>query len=92
MPLKNPREMGGAAITRELLALNIKSSQLNQEFIDAGRGHERPSEILKMSDPLAERYKAQWDRCCDLRAEAQRRYGPDYSVGDKLCGPLKLYA
>lgn len=50
--------------------------QLAQEFIDAGRGHERPSEYLRMDDPLARRARALFDARMKLRRVISDRYGP----------------
>lgn len=63
-------------INRRLDRLDKLSSKLTREFIDAGRGYEKPSETRTKTDPLAERYKA-WSREHDaLHAEISRRYGP----------------
>jgi len=52
-------------------------SEINEDFIAAGRGHERHSDILKMDDPLAEEYRQVSDGQQILRAEIAHRYGPN---------------
>ena len=87
--MKLPKEMSGPAINRELEKLSKQSSELCDKFIAAGRGHERPSETLKLSDPLAVEFRTISDRRADLMFEARRRYGPDFKQGNKLPGPIK---
>jgi len=72
----DPANMQGSAINSELDRLDRESSQLNDQMIAAGRGHERPSEYLKMSDPLATKLRANYERRMALRNEIDRRYGP----------------
>lgn len=43
------------------------------EMIAAGRGHERASETLKLSDPLALRYRENARILRELRGEAEAR-------------------
>lgn len=74
--MKTPAEMSAGEINRELDRLDAKDSQLTREFIDAGRGHERPSEMMKQSDSLSRRYQELQNRRFELRYEIDRRYGP----------------
>jgi hypothetical protein len=68
--------MSASQINKALDRLDKQSSKVTDEFIDAGRGRERPSEIRQMTDPLARRYMAVADAQHELRAEIARRYGP----------------
>lgn len=68
--------MTAGEINAELDRLDKASSKLTDQFIAAGRGHERPSEIVRMSDPLARKYTANADRRMDLRHQIERRMGP----------------
>lgn len=63
-------------INRRLDRLDKLSSKLTDEFIAAGRGHEKPSETFTKTDPLAERSKQVWAEQDVLRREISRRYGP----------------
>ena len=69
-------KMTATEINRALDRIDREASALNDEFIAAGRGHERPSETWKMSDPLAERMKRIEGDRSTLRNEVLRRYGP----------------
>jgi hypothetical protein len=73
----DPKTMAASQINKELDKLSEQSSKLGQEMIDAGRGHERPSEYLKMTDPLSIELRKNSDRRQALRAEIAVRYGPD---------------
>lgn len=68
--------MGAAEINKLLDALDKESSGITDEFIAAGRGSERPTEIIRMTDPLALRYIQNWKDADLLRDEIARRYGP----------------
>lgn len=63
-------------INRRLDRLDKLSSKLTDEFIAAGRGHEKPSETFTKTDPLAERKKRVWEEGDALHREISRRYGP----------------
>ncbi len=73
---KDPAAMAGAQINRELDRLDASDSKLTREFIAAGRGHEKPWDTLKMTDPMAVRLRAAFARRTALRNEIERRYGP----------------
>jgi hypothetical protein len=75
--LKDPATMTAAEINKELDKLQGQSSVLGSAMIEAGRGHERPSEYLKMTDPLAMELRKNSDRRYALRVEIELRYGPN---------------
>jgi hypothetical protein len=68
--------MTPSEINRRLDRLDKMSSKLSREFIDAGRGYEKPSETRTKNDPLAERYNRLAAEQDELHAEIARRYGP----------------
>lgn len=68
--------MTASAINGELDKLEDLRSRLGQQMIDDGRGHERPSEYLRMGDPLSMRLREVSDRQNALRVEIHLRYGP----------------
>ncbi len=72
-----PATMTAGAINKELDRLDAQSSALGQQMIDAGRGYERPSEYLRMTDPLAMELRRNSDRRLALRIEISSRYGPN---------------
>jgi lysophospholipase L1-like esterase len=73
---KDPATMTAGEINKELDKIDRIDSGITERFINAGRGHERPSEIRNMIDPLALEHNALADRRRDLRFEIERRYGP----------------
>src|SRR5262245_1696178 len=73
---KEPTTMTAGEINKALDKLDAQDSALTQEFIDAGRGNERPSDIRKKTDPLATRYKALQEQRSKFRIEIELRYGP----------------
>jgi hypothetical protein len=75
-PHKDPKTMTPAEINRELDQIDKKRSELNDEFIEAGRGSETVNETWKKDDPLALRYKELSNRHGDLQREIYARYGP----------------
>lgn len=77
--MKAPAEMTNGEINRRLESLRKKASKINQAFIDAGRGHERPSEIRYQTDALSLRYMENQAAMDELRREAERRYGPGFT-------------
>ena len=74
---KDPAAMTAAEINKELDKLNEQDSTLGSLMIEGGRGYERPSEYLKMTDPLAMELRKNFDRRQDLRIEISMRYGPN---------------
>ena len=73
---KDPASMTATEINKELDKLNEQDSALGSLMIEAGRGYERPSEYLKMTDPLAMELRKNADRRQALRIEIDVRYGP----------------
>ncbi len=89
-PPSDPRGMTAGDLNKELDKIDKQSSQVTKDLIDAGRGNERPSDYLKLDDPLSARAKALADRRGDLRNEVERRYGPGApSRLPKGFGPIK---
>lgn len=72
----DPKTMTPAQINREIDKLGERDSVLGQKMIDAGRGYERPSEYLRMEDPLSRELRTVSDRRAALRLEIEMRYGP----------------
>jgi len=68
--------MSASEINKWLDALDDEASKITDEFIAAGRGNERPSETMRMSDPLAVRYVQNLNDRTMFRDEIARRYGP----------------
>jgi hypothetical protein len=69
-------EMTAGEINKRLDRLDRQSSELTDEFIAAGRGHELPSETAKLDDPLARRKNQLFTEHSALHREIERRYGP----------------
>ena len=74
---KDPRCMTASEINRALDRVDKQGTKLNDQFIAAGRGHERPSDIREMTDPLAKKFLRNMDEHGSLRLEISRRYGPN---------------
>jgi hypothetical protein len=81
--------MTAGQINKALDKLDVQSSKLTREMIDAGRGNERPSETFKLDDPLARRMKELHRKQTELRIEVERRAGPGMSRLPKGFGPLR---
>lgn len=75
---QDPSRMTPGKINKELAALFAKRSKLNQTFIDAGRGYEKPTETWQKDDPLALEFKALQGRINDLQHEVTLHMGPGY--------------
>lgn len=73
---KDPATMTAGQINGELDKLSNQGSELGHLMIEAGRGYERPSEYLKMDDPLAMELRKNAERRMKLRIEIEMRYGP----------------
>ncbi len=73
---KDPATMTAAAINKALDKIDALRSQLGTEFIEAGRGHERPSETATKTDPLATRANELFRQYMILEREIAARYGP----------------
>lgn len=74
---KIPAAMTAAEINKELDKLNSQDSALGDLMIAVGRGYERPSEYLKLTDPLSMELRKNADRRLALRVEISVRYGPN---------------
>lgn len=72
--------MTAGQINKELATLRELDGALTDEFIAAGRGHERPSDYLdpKRTDPLSARAQAISRRIGALRVEVELRAGPGF--------------
>jgi lysophospholipase L1-like esterase len=73
---KDPAAMTPAQINTELDKLDKLDSALTDEMIAAGRGHERPSEYLRATDPLSVEMRDIFGRRTKLHNEIALRYGP----------------
>jgi hypothetical protein len=81
---KDPATMTAGAINKERDKLRLMRSALTDEFIAAGRGHERPSDQESMSDLLVLRSRAVDARYDALSTEVEHRYGPRARYLDSL--------
>lgn len=77
-PTKTPRDMSNSQINARLNAIDKQASKVTDLLIEAGRGNERHSDIIKKTDPLSKRYIKLSDERMDLRIEAEQRYGPGF--------------
>lgn len=75
---KDPATMTAGEVNKELDRLYKIDSQLTDEMISAGRGHERPSDYWppKPGDTLAEQKRQVYDRMSALRWQIEKEYGP----------------
>lgn len=90
---KDPAVMTAGEINKELDKLGEQRDRLGQQMIDAGRGHERPSEWLRLNDPLSIELRNNSDRRDKLRNEIARRYGPGAPTRlPKGFGPIRGHA
>lgn len=65
--MKPARELTAAQLRARTLTLSDRLLQINDEFIAAGRGHERPSDIRGKTDLLS----FAWIECADALREAR---------------------
>ena len=65
--------MSAAQLTKAMEKASTESSKITQMMIDAGRGYERPSDMMKKSDPLSLKYQKSASFLQDLYAEKSRR-------------------
>lgn len=79
------------AINRELRAISAsyeklskESSALCDQMIAEGRGHERPSDYEKKTDPLSVRVRAVATGMYALRLKGEAIYGPDWRPGMEI--------
>ena len=73
---KDPATMTAGEINKALDKLDARRSINDQAFIDAGRGHERPTDSEHKTDPLSVESKAIYEARWPLVNEIMRRYGP----------------
>ncbi len=78
--LANPAlsAMSAGQVNKAIAKLEAESSAINDTLIAAGRGHERAWDTMKLSDPLAMRYRDNFDRRQELYAVVQRETGPGF--------------
>lgn len=69
-------ELTNSQVNRHLDQLDEAGSILCNVFIEVGRGHELPSETMRLDDPLAQLYRDVHDNRFVLQNEVSRRYGP----------------
>lgn len=86
---KAPADMSAAEINKALDRVDAESSKVTAAFIAAGRGHERPSEYLRLDDPLSRKAKELHDRRSALMYEVERRAGPGMHKLPKGFGPMR---
>ena len=65
--------MSAAQLTKAMEKASTESSKITQMMIDAGRGYEYPSDMMKKSDPLSLKYQKSASLLQDLYAEKNRR-------------------
>ena len=68
--------LGAAGINQALDKLDKEQSKLNGALIEAGFGHVRLQEIMKMDHPVAQQYAVVSGQIALLHEEIERRYGP----------------
>jgi len=68
--------MGAAVINKALDTLDKEQSKLNGALIEAGFGHVRLQEIMRMDHPVAQQYAVVSGQIALLHEEIERRYGP----------------
>lgn len=66
-------DLSPAELTRAIAKADAESTVICDAFIAAGRGHERPSETVKLTDPLALRWREHTNRASELHRERERR-------------------
>ena len=66
-------KMSTAQLTKAMEKASTESSKITQMMIDAGRGNEYPSDMMKKSDPLSLKYQKSASLLQDLYAEKNRR-------------------
>ena len=65
--------MTASEIQRAYDKVSAEGSIINRAFIDAGRGHERPSEIRHMTDALAVKYTVNMEKFSAIVQEMESR-------------------
>lgn len=74
--MKPVNELTASGLNNRLDSLQKKRNKITDKFIRAGRGNEKPAEIWKMSDKLAQEYKYNQTLLNNAHDEISRRYGP----------------
>ena len=91
---KDPATMSASEINKALDKYDAENEKLMHQFIEAGRGHERPSEYLKLDDPLSRKAREIYQKRSAVAAERDRRYGPGTPSrlpSGRGFGPIKGY-
>lgn len=70
---KDPSTMTNAELAKEYQRVTMHDSATTREFINAGRGMERPLDIAKLQDPLSVKDRALTARVTALHDEAESR-------------------
>ena len=65
--------MSAAQLTKAMEKASTESSKITRMMIDAGRGNEYPSDMMKKSDPLSLKYQKSASLLQNLYAEKSRR-------------------
>ena len=65
--------MTASEIQRTYDKVSAEGSIIGRAFIDAGRGHERPTEIRHMTDALAVRYTVNMEKFSAIVQEMESR-------------------
>lgn len=76
VPTKDPAQMSGGEINKELDRHDASQSALNTELIDAGHGSVRFNDLPATGHPAALEMHQLAARTGQLRSEIARRYGP----------------
>ena len=71
--------MTPAELRKALDRVRARSSENCKAFIAAGRGNERPSDYLGLSDPLSIEAREISDRHCEIVREIEKRWGPSWA-------------
>jgi hypothetical protein len=67
--IKDPESITHGPLVKEYYKTTLHDSAITKEFIDSGRGLEKPTEIRGKTDDLSRRYNAVGDRVRALRSE-----------------------
>lgn len=86
---KDPSNMSASEINKALVKVDAEGSKITHQFIEAGRGNERPSEYLKLDDPLSRKALANYRLRMDIVNEIERRAGPGMRTLPRGFGPIK---
>lgn len=70
---KSVQELTAAQLSAAIEKADAAHSLIIDEMIDAGRGHEKPTETIKRDDPLSQRMRESFERFSVLHGERDRR-------------------